>query len=1513
MAKDCKIPYKGRFYDSNKAVDGAILNNLQGKAQLPSMDMGQASSVLKEMRHTVRMMEGHKYYHGSNEYQSATTFIKKIVPPFYGKAAPEGELSRRVGTDCHGIAEAVIANRSKGLSHDSDDLLDYVLEEDEGDRNVKDIVANQPLYEKMVTWANEFYDKLAAEGTVIPEFRIAHTKKGIKGFHGVAGTVDVAVVHGDGSVTLYDFKGTRHEYGEFENKLKSNNMQLHTYSRIMEMGDEDTGLPQFTVRDAYVVPIMNDIDSVYDRETKSRVPVLMDVSPQNPININDENTFPFTKAYKQIAKSEFSVDREGVKITQATKVDFGSVVSNLTGHESTSKTDLELAESIANKAILNKNGVYQYTNANRRRVNFENEVARTDRGPDGHQARINEILKEDIPNRIDNNNGLAIKLVSAFNTGSDPMGDDVYLRSKMDSLFGSYTRKVDHMVLANTIEGFENLGDDVIIVFKNYQDGRNMNDVDIITTSYNKNNAIEKHQGSNQRSNIFGKSMKNNAFKAIRDANNLAGMKILNNTQSDNEALTMGMMAIALKNSNSNLTIGDIRSIEFKKNGVDFIYEMNTILDNIKIAKEAKLTDSLDDNLSKLLDKTTLMDADVYEQNFTKSLFNYIMGGVLNLNSESYLTGLMDKNKIAEEQKEWDKRFGPKSVNWLSKNELKFESSEDIDEFVKALKANSTKRTELLQVLGRRLEFMLEGKKDADLIQTYHNSEVKLLMRSIMQLQGTSSNMNNVFDATTIETMTSVAGMTGIPIVDSFFNLVSEKHIHLAKKLSKNYVKDKKVKFGNLFGNKVVDNVLGDHTKYFHPLLEKIHFDKNGRTVTRFSGRLIAEDSAAFKELTQEQQKFITWFNDQVEASFKLRGLKWKRGYVPIVKSKVSNMLFKRVDAALKGEEGGFDGLAKAVWKRKTSVFASRMDEGDMDVGGTKTDMDGIEDQFMFQGIKDDESESQYGIHESSFEEVRNNQMGYDAEGNLYGDDDIDYFESDLEKVLDMLVITGEISNTFSELIPAQAAMNGLLTVAQTQTNTSSDTKSLGVVQDYVRVMGDAALNQRTQLTFQSAGMEAGVRAFLSFTSSRAIRFNIFSQTKTMMSGYVLNSSNIAAKAFSGDWDSAKAYATAMKEAMRLFDLSKPDDANKIHSILWQNGLADVDVEDFKRDLKYKAGGNNIASARWGYGLQHAGDYYHRAVISIANMINDGVWDAYDKTVGEDGSVEWVYNEDKDLRWKGESKSKRYHNADGTKYSSEDLLIIKDEIISRLAATGELTDDGRMTVPYSNKEVARIKAEQDLTFEHNTMQNRAAWQNYAFFKLLSQMGGWMISKGNMYWKKGHVNEKLKGKWVVKTDSDGNKYAKWEGEYIEGVLQTIWGYHSAFESLLRGNPKALSEKWSKMSTHQKENVGRMMHDAIFTSVIMLAVSSLFDDDEKDTVYYYWIMNLLGEANFMNYAQAFGSAVVNPFPSVAVMQSILRKLFSFDPEKTVEGTLTALGPTRILSDINRIIRDTEVMLE
>src|SRR5690606_6265322 len=101
----------------------------------------------------------------------------------------------------------------------------------------------------------------------------------------------------------------------------------------------------------------------------------------------------------------------------------------------------------------------------------------------------------------------------------------------------------------------------------------------------------------------------------------------------------------------------------------------------------------------------------------------------------------------------------------------------------------------------------------------------------------------------------------------------------------------------------VRDAVISDTDRYYEPLLEKVTRkaivgrDENGNSIIQekqvYSYNLITEGSQAFKELTKEQQEFITMFNDRVQEAMKLMDIEWQRGRIPLVPSSYRNQLYR--------------------------------------------------------------------------------------------------------------------------------------------------------------------------------------------------------------------------------------------------------------------------------------------------------------------------------------------------------------------------------------------------------------------------------------------------------------------------------------------------------------------------------------------------------------------------------------------------------------------------------------------
>jgi hypothetical protein len=220
--------------------------------------------------------------------------------------------------------------------------------------------------------------------------------------------------------------------------------------------------------------------------------------------------------------------------------------------------------------------------------------------------------------------------------------------------------------------------------------------------------------------------------------------------------------------------------------------------------------------------------------------------------------------------------------------------------------------------------------------------------------------------------------------------------------------------------------------------------------------------------------------------------------------------------------------------------------------------------------------------------------------------------------------------------------------------------------------------------------------------------------------------------------------------------------------------------------------------------LNWFGDYYNQLIGGIAQMINDGTYDAHD----EEGN----YDETKDKRFEG-----------------EDGEYIKNAIIEQQYKEGyHVLDNGKMTHAYTQRQENHVKLQvQRFVGELTDPKYKNLASSYSFVRAASSMRSYMYNVAQAWWKNPSQTVHLGGFKVIEVD--GKKEPVWAPELTEGMINTLIYCAKGLRNAVK---TGTFDDYKNMSSFQKRNLIAMAtFTGIMAGVYLLADSMLYDEDRK----------------------------------------------------------------------------------
>lgn len=237
---DGKIPnsiLKGNIsaYKPKKKKTGRPVVSFERSTQIANRE------ALQELQSKIDFKkEDHIYKIDGKIFNSTTTTIDMIDEYAYtGTKKEDYEVNSDLGSKMHSVVEGII----KGVDKEKMD----------------NSFTTPELFDQFYEQIYSLIDKIKEDGEILSEVRVANTKNGI------AGSIDIAVLRHDGMVDIYDLKTSinptsekalyRNKYQGKASKEEKHGLQLATYGRMLELGDEKLGIPSMRINNLTIIPV----------------------------------------------------------------------------------------------------------------------------------------------------------------------------------------------------------------------------------------------------------------------------------------------------------------------------------------------------------------------------------------------------------------------------------------------------------------------------------------------------------------------------------------------------------------------------------------------------------------------------------------------------------------------------------------------------------------------------------------------------------------------------------------------------------------------------------------------------------------------------------------------------------------------------------------------------------------------------------------------------------------------------------------------------------------------------------------------------------------------------------------------------------------------------------------------------------------------------------------------------------------------------------------------------------
>lgn len=480
------------------------------------------------------------------------------------------------------------------------------------------------------------------------------------------------------------------------------------------------------------------------------------------------------------------------------------------------------------------------------------------------------------------------------------------------------------------------------------------------------------------------------------------------------------------------------------------------------------------------------------------------------------------------------------------------------------------------------------------------------------------------------------------------------------------------------------------------------------------------------------------------------------------------------------------------------------------------------------------------------------------------------YFEQNLETLTLKHVFAYSTKKRINEIMPTvKAGMAFLINMGNTQnTNFTND---LEYYENYIRnkIKGQPLENDPILGNSKGAqGVKATAAKIRSAASFLALGLNPIQWFYQRLQGIWTDIALIIRKPDGNPAFTFKnmvdAYKTVNKDLFHYSD--KPTKCQLINELY---GINDMDMNQYADKLRTDKHGlfhiNELA-----FKFTSRPDFYNRMTIILAQMKEQGVWDALEV---KDNKL--VYNWKKDKRFSAYANNET-SNPDYIKQKSLYLAIAQQFVAEGVQnPDGSLFEIGQpLPYAYTNREMESMKSLCDTIYGYYSHEKKSMIHSTFLGSLFMQMRTYWSGKKNQYMLKGGV--RLRGHWEQLKDSDGNllyyqtdadgnldrdvppvpkeqvknqqmliPFTQWKGQWEEGIVQTFANTLRALHrddavdwynpyTWVYGYNKYLDTLDPSMRATYRQNLRQLWVDLIGTLLLGSLIGGILSEKDKDLI-------------------------------------------------------------------------------
>ena len=328
----------------------------------------------------------------------------------------------------------------------------------------------------------------------------------------------------------------------------------------------------------------------------------------------------------------------------------------------------------------------------------------------------------------------------------------------------------------------------------------------------------------------------------------------------------------------------------------------------------------------------------------------------------------------------------------------------------------------------------------------------------------------------------------------------------------------------------------------------------------------------------------------------------------------------------------------------------------------------------------------------------------------------------------------------------------------------------------------------------------------------------------------------------------------------------------KVSQLMIQNQVMNMTEYDLLHNRTKQKTKKYLLSSHYMNWTNWAADMYARGVIMVAQMLQDGSWDAYTFNK-ETGEIDY-----------DATKDKRYYNADGTPQTDKQKGLEQNmkEMLIQNGTAGQ-TLEGKLVRGYDHQSAQKFKflADKYIVGAYDNL-SRTLLDNFLIGRMFMQFSNWFMSRWSNAFRKGDwVSEG--GKYIMIRDKNGNLLPKWEKMFVEGYMTTI--AKMVVNSFRKGD---ISE-FKNMDGYQKKNLAKGITSLSLFLLMTFLYGALVDDDDDDNkLLPNWrlIKNIKYATQSLLVLPAMFELVKDPFAALGIISRGLTDRYGkFDSENLV----------------------------